>query len=113
MTNKDIFFKLFLEPFYLVGLIAATNLYCFQRRLQLAYLCLKVRYLSFRIARVVECQRKSLAEYIRYRNLRQGFAGCVNDAHLISISSSANAPREGAPPHSTKVTRRLNGGSLH
>jgi hypothetical protein len=83
MTDKDIFFKFFVEPVYRILLICGTELYCLELDLKSVYLGFKRRILLRRLD-------KALAEYRCRAVLINQLNQRVKDTHRSYLSSSAN-----------------------
>jgi hypothetical protein len=98
MTNQYIFFKLFAEPLYLLLCLSVVRLLTFKLRLQAAYLNLKVRYLSFKIGKLVLRKRELLHEYSRRAMLVDELFNPVDQIHGSSLSANDGVqPEPGFP----------------
>ncbi len=51
-------------------------------RLQGRYLSLKIRYLTFKLGRVVKRKRKTFPEYVCHRDLFESVSSNINEAHM-------------------------------
>lgn len=78
--------------------ILAINLFTFKLRFQAAHLKLKLLYLRFRVRKSINCQRKTLANYVRYREGLERISGGVDEVHcscpdiLLAANDTAHLP---------------------
>lgn len=81
--NTNLLRVLILEPLQLLACLIAVESYNLKLRQKLAKLGLHHRYLTLKNQRLVEGKRKTLAEYVRHRNLFQCVSGNINESHNL------------------------------
>ena len=79
--NTNLLRMLLLEPLQLAVCLLVVRALTLKLRCKAAYLSLKCLYLRFRIRQAVECKRKTLADYVRNRQVFQGVSGNSDKAH--------------------------------
>ena len=85
--KSDLFCKLLLEPLYLLTSLMVVEALTLKLRFKAAILSLQNFYLRFRLGQTVKRKRKTLAHYIRERQLLQGITGGFKEAHISSPNS--------------------------
>ena len=91
-----------LEPLQLLLCLFVVKAFTLQMRVRTCQLRLRIFVVQFRLRREVERKRKTLAQYVRYRQVFQGVAGDVQEAHvgggvvMPNDPSSATRPTGGA-----------------
>jgi len=97
--NTNLLRVLFVEPLRLLACHLVVKLLTLKLRFKVACLSLKVRYLSFKLGKLVLSKRKLLAEYRRRAVLRYQFLDTVNDAHMLVRNDAAQARRAQGVQH--------------
>ncbi|MGO8928397.1 MAG: hypothetical protein ACLQU3_16135 [Limisphaerales bacterium] len=81
--NTNLFRVLILEPLQLLACLLVVEALTLNLRLKAAVLQLQGVYLRFRLRQAVKSKRKTLAHYIRYRQVFQGVSSGINDTHDV------------------------------
>lgn len=92
--NESSFMVKFTECLKLAFCIFVVQSFTLKNRLSTCQLRLRLLVLRFRLRREVESHRKTLAEYVRYRQVFQGVSGDSEDAHNGDVRILPNARTE-------------------
>ena len=92
--NTNLLRVLVLEPLQLLLCLLVVKLLTFKCRCHSAYPHLKLSYLRFRLRQTVNRKRKTLADYVRYRQVFEGVSGAINETHIPRDLVMANVTDE-------------------
>lgn len=87
--DADFFFNQFLELLQLLFCFCMVKAFTLKLRFKAAYLRLKLSYLSFKHRRLIQRKRKTLADYLRYRQVSDRVFGDIKQSHsAVRLSGS-------------------------
>src|SRR2546425_6795076 len=81
--NLNLLRVLIFEPLQLLLCLLVVNALTVKCRCHASFLRLQCLYLRFRLRQTVERKRKTLADYIRHRNLFEGVSGNFKQSHIV------------------------------